>query len=279
MFTFEQYAETAEAIRQKTLHRPKIALILGSGLSSLADEVEQPEIIPYDALPHWPQSTVHGHQGRLVIGRLQGQTVAVMQGRVHTYEGYSPQETTLPVRVLRLLGCETLIVTNAAGGLNPTFTAGDLMLITDHINWAGMSGLNPLRGPNIEQFGVRFPDMTFPYTPMLGDVARREATRLGIPLREGVYVFLSGPNFETSAEIRMLHRLGGDAIGMSTVAEVMVARHAGMQVLGISTITNVAHHHPQADHQTTHEEVLEVGKIVVPKLKALLSAVLASTWQ
>lgn len=270
----EQYQEVVAAIQAKTNYQPKIALVLGSGLSSLADSIENADIIHYEELPHWPRSTVIGHSGRLVIGTLEGQPVMVMQGRAHLYEGYDPAQIALPVRVMKLLGVETLIVTNAAGGLNPSFTEGDLMLISDHINWAGMAGMNPLMGPNDDNFGLRFPDMTFPYDPALRDLAHEVASEVGFRLQEGVYTYLSGPTFETSAEIRMLHTLGTDAVGMSTVPAVIVARHAGMRVLGISTITNVPPHNPSPDHVTTHEEVLETGLIVVPKLTALLRGIL-----
>ena len=270
----EQYQEAAEAILGMTKFRPKIGLVLGSGLSSLADNIPDADIIDYSDIPNWPQSTVHGHSGRLVIGELEGQTVLIMQGRVHSYEGYSPHTITIPVRVMHLLGIETLILTNAAGSLNPEFDAGDIMLITDHVAWMGMAGLNPLKGPNLEEFGTRFPDMTFAYDRELSQLARDVAAENDIGLREGTYVWLSGPNFETPAEIRMLWALGIDAVGMSTVPSVIVARHAGMRVLGFSTITNVAPHHPSPDHETTHEEVIETGRIVVPKLTALIAGVL-----
>lgn len=273
-FTLEQYQEATDAIRGMTGFRPKTALVLGSGLSSLADAIPNPDIIDYGDIPHWPSSTVEGHAGRLVIGELEGQTVLIMQGRVHSYEGYSAQQITFPVRVMHLLGIEILLLTNAAGGTNPDFAAGDLMLITDHINLVGMTGYNPLRGPNLAQFGPRFPDITFAYDRALCQLARDVATDHDILLREGTYTWLSGPNFETPAEIRMLHRLGTDAVGMSTVPSVLVARHAGMRVLGISTITNVAPHHPAPDHETTHEEVMETGLIVVPKLTKLIQGVL-----
>ncbi len=274
MFTLAHYQEAADAIRTRTKQRPTLGLVLGSGLSSLADGIPDADIIDYADIPHWPRSTVEGHSGRLVIGELQGHTVLIMQGRVHSYEGYTPQQITLPVRVMKLLGIETIILTNAAGGINPDFEAGDLMLITDHINWAGMTGLNPLKGPNVDYFGLRFPDMTFPYDPALCQLAREVAAEQEQTLREGVYTFLSGPNFESPAEIRMFHTLGVDAVGMSTVPSVTVARHAGMRVLGISSITNVAPHHPKPDHVTSHEEVMETGAIIVPRLMALLNGIL-----
>lgn len=274
MYTLEQYQAAADAILARTHHRPTVGIVLGSGLSSLADGIPDADVIDYAEIPHWPRSTVQGHSGRLVIGRLEGQTVLIMQGRSHTYEGYEPHTTTLPMRVMRLLGVEVLIITNAAGGLNPAFVPGDLMVITDHIGWAAMAGVNPLRGHNLDFFGPRFPDLTFAYDRDLQRIAHSAAATLGFALREGVYMWITGPNFETPAEIRMLHRLGGDAVGMSTVPEVIVARHAGMRVLAVSTITNVAPHHPAPDHVTDHEEVLETGRIVVPRLSALLRAIL-----
>jgi purine-nucleoside phosphorylase len=196
------------------------------------------------------------------------------QGRVHYYEGYSMQRITLMVRVMQLLGVHTLFVTNAAGGLNPDFRAGDLMLITDHISFAGMSGLNPLHGPNLDEFGPRFPDMSHAYDPALLQVARNVAHRLDIKLQEGVYVFLAGPSFETPAEIRFLRTIGADAVGMSTVPEVIVARHCGIRVMGISGISNVAIAQTESDGETTHQEVLEAGKVIVPRLIDLIKGVL-----
>ncbi|MGB1249543.1 MAG: purine-nucleoside phosphorylase [Candidatus Promineifilaceae bacterium] len=279
MFTLEQYHAAAAYIQSRSNVRPQIALVLGSGLSSLADGIPNSDIINTTDIPNWPRSTVEGHSGRLVLGQLEGVDVLIMAGRVHTYEGYSPQQVTFPVRVMKLLGIDTLMLTNAAGGINPSFEVGDLMLITDHIGWASMSGMNPLIGPNDAHFGPRFPDMTFPYNPALCQLARDVAAEAGIGLREGVYTWLSGPSFETSAEIRMLHRLGTDAVGMSTVPAVTVARHAGMRVMGISTITNVAPHNPQPNHVTTHEEVMETGLIVVPKLTQLIRGILRNLAQ
>jgi purine-nucleoside phosphorylase len=274
-FTYEAYRQAADYIRGKTHHQPKIGLILGSGLSPLADEIEQADHIPYGDIPHFPVSGVMGHAGKLVIGQLAGKTVLVMQGRTHFYEGYSIQHITLPVRVMQLLGVRTLIVTNAAGGLNRTFTAGDLMLITDHINMVGLGGNHPLRGPNLDEFGPRFPSMTHAYDPALLTLARQTAGALNLTLQEGVYACLAGPSFETPAENRLLHSLGADAVGMSTAHEVTVANHAGMAVLGISTITNISILETSSTAETTHEEVLETGKIVVPKLMALLKGILA----
>jgi purine-nucleoside phosphorylase len=273
--TFDVFKQTADYIQSKTSHRPSIGLILGSGLSPLAEEIEEADRVPYQQIPHFPVSAVPGHAGKLVIGRLAGKVVLVMQGRTHFYEGYSMQHITLPVRVMQLLGVKTLIVTNAAGGINPNFRAGDLMLIVDHINLAGMGGSTPLRGPNIDQFGPRFPSMTHAYDPELAEIGRQAARRLSIDLKEGVYTCLAGPAFETPAEVRFLKVIGTDAVGMSTVPEVIVATHSGMRVLGISTITNVAVQAVDAETETTHEEVLATGQLVVPKLMALIKGILA----
>ncbi len=273
--TLLSYKEAADYVRRHTQRQPQVGLILGSGLSALAEGIEAADIIPYHTIPHWPQSTVVGHSGRLVIGELAGQSMLMMQGRAHFYEGYEVQHITLPVRVMALLGVRILIVTNAAGGLNPSFRAGDLMLIRDHISLVGMAGHNPLRGPNLDELGERFPDMTFPYDLELCALTRAVAAEQGLALQEGVYTWLSGPNFETPAEIRFLHQIGSDAVGMSTVPEVLAARHAGLRVLGISTITNVPPHHPHPTHLTTHEEVLETGLQVTPRLMRLLTGVLA----
>lgn len=265
--------EVVAAIRAKTRYQPKVALVLGSGLGGVADSVEEADSIPYSSLPHWPKSTVHGHAGRLVIGKLQGQVVMVMQGRIHFYEGYSMSQVTLPARVMQRMGVEMMVVTNAAGAIDPGFEPGDLMLITDHLNLAGMVGLNPLIGPNFDELGPRFPDMSRAYDRELCELARKAAHQQGINLREGVYVFLSGPSFETPADLRFLRVCGADAVGMSTVPEVTVARHGGMRVLGISGISNKAN--LDGNTETTHEEVLEAGKVMGPKLEKLLRAVLA----
>jgi purine-nucleoside phosphorylase len=272
--TRKELDEAANAIRSRTNHHPRVGLILGSGLSSLADEVEEADVIPYSEISHFPTSTIVGHAGRLVMGRLAGQTVMVMQGRTHYYEGYSMQRITIPVRVMQILGIHTLFVTNAAGGINPGFRPGDLMLITDHINLIGMAGLNPLRGPNLDEFGPRFPDMSQAYDPVLQATARRIAAGLGFTLQEGIYMCLAGPTFETPADIRFLRTIGADAVGMSTVPEVTVAHHGGTRVMGISGISNVAIADPSEDRKTTHEEVLEAGKIIVPRLIALLKGIL-----
>lgn len=262
-----------EAIQARIDIKPEIGLVLGSGLGSLADGVEDPVIIPTHQIPNWPISTVPGHQGRLVFGTLEGKKVMVLQGRTHYYEGYSMGQITLPIRVMNRLGCEKLIVTNAAGGVNQEFSPGDLMLMTDHINILGMGGANPLMGPNLDEFGVRFPDMSHPYDPEMLALAREACKEAGVDFQEGVYVVLSGPSYETPAELRYLQMIGADAVGMSTVHEVIVARHSGMRVLGVSGISNKCN--LGGDAVTTHEEVLEAGRVVVPKLTALIRGVLS----
>lgn len=274
-FEVYHYDEAADRILRQTRHRPTLGLILGSGLGSLADAVESPTVVDYADIPHFPLSTVPGHSGRLVIGQLAGAPVCVMQGRFHYYEGYSLQQTTLPVRVMQRMGVRTLILTNAAGGLNPAFAVGDLMLVEDHINFMGMAGNNPLRGPNLDAFGPRFPAANRTYSKHLRDLALEVAARRGLTLQRGVYIMLAGPNFETPAEIRMLRILGGDAVGMSTVPEALVAHHAGMDVLAISTITNLTIDALDAAHEPSHEEVQEAGKIIVPRLSDLLLGVVA----
>lgn len=271
-YSLDQFDSIAGAIRKRTQHQPRIALILGSGLGALADSVGEANSIPYQDLPPWPLSTVPGHAGRLVIGNLEGKSVLVMQGRVHYYEGYSMAQVTLPVRVMQRLGIEILIVTNAAGAIHPDFVPGDLMLITDHLNLMGMAGANPLHGPNLDELGPRFPDMSQAYDRALLDLARRVGKLAGLGLHEGVYCGLSGPSFETPADLRFLRAAGVDAVGMSTVPEVIVARHGGTRVLGISGLSNKAS--LDGNTVTTHEEVFEAGRILAPKLEKLLRAVL-----
>jgi purine-nucleoside phosphorylase len=261
-----------QVVQSKIRIQPRVGMILGSGLGMLADKIVDAVIIPYGEIPNWPVSTVEGHQGQLVIGVLEGQNVLVMQGRAHFYEGYSISQVGFPIRVMQRLGLEILIVTNAAGGVNQDFEPGEVMLITDHINLLGMAGESPLRGPNIDQIGPRFPDMGQAYDRQLGDIAREVAKENNIILHEGVYVCLAGPSFETPADLRFLEAIGVDAVGMSTVPEVTVARHGGMRVLGLSTISNKAN--IDGDTFTTHEEVLEAGKIVVPRLVKIVRGVL-----
>lgn len=270
--TLEHIDQAAEAVRARTSYRPRVGMILGSGLSSLADAVQKPDVIPFGDIPNWPISTVQGHAGRLVIGELEGQPVMVMQGRIHYYEGYSMSQITLPVRVMIRLGLEMLIVTNAAGGVNPDFAPGDVMLIIDNLNLMGMSGANPLMGPNLDELGPRFPDMSQSYDLKLMALARKAASENGIKLREGVYCGLSGPSFESPADLRFLRAAGTDAVGMSTVPEVIVARHGGMRVLGFSGISNKAN--LDGSTVTTHEEVIEAGKVITPKIEKVIRGVL-----
>lgn len=270
--TLAQMDRAVEVIRKKISIQPRVGMILGSGLGSLADSVENAEEVPYGEIPEWPVSTVLGHQGRLVVGKLAGQNVMVMQGRVHYYEGYSMSQVTFPIRVMQRMGMEMLFLTNAAGAVNPEYAPGDVMLITDQIALATMGGLNPLVGPNLDVFGERFPDMSQVYDRKLADLARTAAKNKNITLREGVYFYLSGPSFESPADLRCLRALGTDAVGMSTVPEAIVARHGKMRVLGLSGISNKAN--LDGSTMTTHEEVLGAGKIIVPKLKDILLGVL-----
>lgn len=264
----KEIEEATEYLRSRADIKPRVGMILGSGLGGLADEVASATKIPTTEVPGWPESTIEGHFGQLVMGELEGQAVFVLQGRAHYYEGYSMSRIGLSVRVMQNLGAEILIVTNAAGAVNPDFEPGELMLITDHINFMGMAGASPLRGPNLESFGPRFPDMSQAYDRDLMSKAREVAKEEGIGLQEGVYVCLGGPNFETPADLRFLRSAGADAVGMSTVAEVIVARHGGTRVLGVSGISNKAN--LDGETVTTHEEVLDAGQIIVPKLTALI---------
>ena len=270
----KQVEAAANAIRRQTIYRPTVGLVLGSGLSALANSIQDPDIIPYESIPGWPQSTVVGHSGRLVIGTLEGKTVLVQQGRAHYYEGYRMEQITLPVRVMRALGINVLVVTNAAGGINASFNPGDLMLITDHINFLGLAGQNPLRGPNDESIGPRFPDMIGTYDLQLRKLAQETAVANGFSLQEGTYAYVAGPSFETPAELRFLRTVGADAVGMSTVPTVVVARHAGMQILGISSITNKAIPDPEPGTVLDHTEVLETGQQIIPRLTTLLRGIL-----
>ncbi|MBW5446712.1 purine-nucleoside phosphorylase [Cohnella sp. CFH 77786] len=262
--------EAAQYIAARIQDKPEIGLILGSGLGVLGDDLDQSVTIPYRDIPHFPVSTVEGHAGELVIGRMQDRSVVLMRGRFHLYEGYAAEQTTLPVRVMKALGVKTLLVTNAAGGVNLGFEAGDLMVISDHLN---LTGRNPLIGPNDNELGARFPDMSEAYSRRLREVAKQSAAGLGFELKEGVYAGLLGPNYETPAEIRMLRTLGADAVGMSTVAEVIVARHSGIEVLGISCISNMAA--GILDQPLSHEEVMETSEKVKDRFISLVMSVLA----
>ena len=269
-YTFAQYQESADYIRSQIGgFAPKVAMILGSGLGYMGDIVENPIAVPYQNIPHFKVSTAPGHKGQLVFGTLEGQKVAVMQGRMHHYEGYSYEEVSYAVRVLRLLGCETLVVTNAAGCVNTSWQAGDLMLITDHIK---LFSVSPLRGENLPEFGTRFPDASRLYTPRLQELARETAAELGIPLREGVYFYCYGPQYETPAEVRAARILGGDAVGMSTAPEVVAAGHCGMEVLGLTLLSNMAA--GILDQPLSEQEVLDAAEAAREKFSGLIRACL-----
>lgn len=262
--------KTIKFINEKITKKPTIGLVLGSGLGSMAEEINGVRI-PYKDIPDFPTSTIEGHVGQLVIGELAGKTVVAMQGRCHFYEGYSMQHVTFPVRVMKKLGAENLILTNAAGGINTALDAGDLVLINDHINFMGQ---NPLVGSNDNDFGVRFPDMTNTYNKELRQIAKKEAEKLGISLKNGVYVACSGPSYETPAEIKMFRMLGGDVVGMSTVPEAIVGNHAGMRILGISCVTNMAA--GVLDQPLSHEEVIDTSKKIKKNFEDLIRNIIKS---
>ncbi len=269
-YTYEQYQESAQALRERLNgFRPRVLVILGSGLGALADEVENPVAVPYDQVPHMKHSTAPGHKGQFLFGRLAGVDAAVMQGRLHTYEGWSFADAGYPVRAARLLGAETLVVTNAAGAVNTAYTVGDIMMITDHIK---LFGVSPLCGPNVEELGPRFPDMSHIYTPALREKARETAKAQGLDLKEGVYMFFPGPQYETPAEVRAARTLGADAVGMSTVPEAITAAHCGMDVLGFTLCTNMAA--GVLEQPLSGEEVIEAGEAAGPKFTALVKGCL-----
>ena len=265
MTLFDRIQATASFIQQKTNTKPTVGIILGSGLGGLVDIIEKEASIPYADIPNFPLSTVEGHSGKLIFGKIGGNAVVLMAGRFHYYEGYSMEEVTFPVRVMKALGVETVVISNAAGGTNPGFAIGDLMIIKDHIN---ICPEHPLRGPNDERLGTRFPDMSKAYDHELIAVAKEIASEQGIGVRTGVYIGLQGPTFETPAEYRMLHILGADAVGMSTVAEVIVARHGGMRVFAMSVITDLGV--TDVPITITHEEVLEAANAAAPKMAGLV---------
>jgi purine-nucleoside phosphorylase len=270
--TLKDIDAAADAVRKHSKIVPRVGMILGSGLGPLAESIPNPDYVPYEEIPGWPISGVEGHVGRLVIGELEGQNVVVMQGRTHFYEGYDMPRLGLPVRVMQRLGIEFLFVTNAAGAVNPDFEPGELMLLTDHLNLIGMAGQNPLRGPNIEEFGPRFPDMSKVYDRELQAFARQVSDDEKLGIQQGIYVCLAGPTFETPADLRFLRGAGVDAVGMSTVPEATVAHHGGTRVMGVSGISNKAN--LDGETETTHEEVLEAGSVLVPKLTSLIRGVL-----
>ncbi|XP_020353581.1 purine nucleoside phosphorylase 4b isoform X1 [Oncorhynchus kisutch] len=279
--SFEDYNQTTEWLLSRTRHRPKIAVVCGSGLGLLADGVTNKEIFPYADIPNFPVSTVPGHEGCLVFGILKGKSCVFMQGRFHLYEGYSLCKVTFPVRIFKLLGVETLIVTNASGGLCPDFKVGDIMLIKDHINLPGFAGQHPLCGPNDERFGIRFPCMSDAYSKDLRKLALDISHELDYTnfVREGVYCMVSGPNFETIAEARMLQVLGCDSVGMSTVPEVTVAKHCGLRVFGLSLITNKVSLDYSREEKVNHEEVLEISKMRAEHVQMMLNTLIARSDQ
>ena len=269
-YTYQQYQESAAALREILGEfQPRVLLVLGSGLGALGDEVEDPIVVRYEDVPHMKYSTAPDHKGQFVFGRLSGQNVAVMQGRLHPYEGWSFVDVGFPVRLLRLLGADTVIVTNAAGAVNTGYQEGDIMMIADHIKFFGVS---PLCGPNIEEFGPRFQDLGEAYTPALQEIARQTAKDQGITLREGVYMYFPGPHYETPAEVRAARILGADAVGMSTVPEVIVAAHCGMQVLGFSLCTNMAA--GVNDVVLDGDEVIAAGQDALPRFAGLVKGCL-----
>ncbi|CAN2389291.1 The purine nucleoside phosphorylases catalyze the phosphorolytic breakdown of the N-glycosidic bond in the beta- (deoxy)ribonucleoside molecules, partial [Pristimantis euphronides] len=274
----QSYKEAADWILTHIDQRPKIAVICGSGLGILADTLEDKIVIPYEDIPHFPSSTVPGHAGRLVFGLLKGKRCVCMQGRFHMYEGYSIFKVAFPVRVFSLLGVDTLIVTNAAGGLNSDYSVGDIMLIKDHINIPGFCGQNPLRGPNEDGFGVRFPCMSDAYDRHLRCLAMDCAHELGLQhfTREGVYCMVGGPSYETVAECRVLKLLGADAVGMSTIPEVIMGRHCGMRIFGISLITNMAVLSYDSSARANHEEVLQTSQLRATTLTALITSLIGN---
>jgi len=270
--TIKDIDKAAGLIEKKAVVKPQIGLVLGSGLGALADEVVDPVVIPYSDIPNWPVSTIHGHAGRLVIGTLFGVHALVMQGRAHYYEGYGMDHVTLPIRVMQRMKIGTIILTNAAGAINPGYQPGDVMALSDHIALIGMAGTNPLRGPNLNEFGERFPDMSQVYDRELINTAEQVAKANKIKLHKGVYVCLAGPSFETPADLRFLRGIGADAVGMSTVPEAIVARHGKTRVLAFSGISNKAN--LDGNTETTHEEVLAAGAVIAPKLTAIIKGVL-----
>ena len=262
----EQLQETVDYIRSLSSSQPSVGIVLGSGLGNLISEIRIETEIGYDAIPHFPVSTVEGHHGRLILGSMGDKQVVVMAGRFHFYEGYSPQEVAYPVRVMKALGVQTLLVSNAAGGLNPAYRVGDLMILQDHIS---LFTINPLLGKNLPELGERFPDMSEPYSLLLIKKAEQIAAELGYAVRKGVYAGVTGPTFETRAEYKLLNLLGGDAVGMSTVQEVIVARHAGLQVFAMSVITDIGIR--EELNTITHEEVLQAAREAEPKLTGIFT--------
>jgi purine-nucleoside phosphorylase len=273
-FSKQDYEQAAATIQGYTQDQPTVGLVLGSGLGELADTLEDATVIPYEEIPGFPRSTAPGHSGKLVIGRLEGQIVVAQKGRAHFYEGYSLQQVTFPIRVMYFLGVKTIILTNAAGGVNKNYRVGDIMILNDHINMIGMAGFNPLIGVNDRELGERFVGMTHTYDRELTLLARQLAEDSGISIHEGAYLCLAGPSYETPAEVRMIRTLGADAVGMSTVPEVIVARHMGMRVLAFSSITNVSLDSIDDEGDPNEQEVIDAGREIVPHLTTILKGVL-----
>ncbi len=265
----EQLQETVRAVRAKVSDTPDIGVILGTGLGGFGEKIQDAKAIPYADIPHFPKTTVESHKGQLVFGRVGGKRVVVMEGRFHVYEGYTAQQVSYPVRAMRAMGADTLLISNAAGGMNPSYSSGDLMLIADHIN---LMGVNPLIGQNDDKVGLRFPDMSVPYDEKLIDLAQRIAAEAAIRTHRGVYVAVAGPNLETKAEYKFLRGIGADAVGMSTVPEVLVAVHGGMRILGVSCITDMCI--PETLKPAVLEEILETARTAEPKLTHLISKVI-----
>lgn len=271
MNTFDKITETTNYLKKYNTNNAKAGVVLGSGLGNFVQELKVDHEIPYSDIPHFPVSTVQGHSGKLIFGSIAGKPVIAMAGRFHFYEGYAAEDVVFPIRVMKYLGVETLFLSNAAGGVNPDFKIADLMIIRDHISF---STVNPLIGKNDERFGPRFPDMSEPYNKELIQKAKEIGRRLNIDLKEGVYFVVTGPTFETRAEYKVVHVLGGDAVGMSTVQEVIVARHMGMNVFAMSVITDIGIR--EEENTITHEEVLEAAKEAEPKFSAIFRELIAS---
>jgi len=280
-FSYEIIQESADFILRNSKHRPSIGIICGSGLGTLANQLEDRNEFPYESVPNFPVSTVKGHAGKLIVGKLAGVPVLCMQGRFHAYEGYPLWKCAMPVRVMKLIGVEKIIVTNAAGGLNPNFNVGDIMIIKDHINMQGFAGDSPLRGRNDERFGPRFPNLNNAYDKSFREMARETAKELKLDdiVKEGVYVMLGGPTYETVAELKLLRLLGVDAVGMSTVPEVVVARHCGLRVFSFSLITNQCILEYETDQGANHAEVIDTANKRQKDLQALVKSMVAKLAQ
>jgi purine-nucleoside phosphorylase len=266
----QQLHETTSFIKSRYSHTPEVGIVLGSGLGNFAQEIKVEKEIEYNEIPHFPVSTVEGHHGRLIFGELSGKKVVVMAGRFHFYEGYTPDQVAYPIRVMKQLGISNLLLSNAAGGVNPSFKVGDLMIITDHISF---NIINPLLGKNYSDLGPRFPDMSEPYTKAIINKARKIAADQNIKVQEGIYFGVTGPTFETRAEYKLIHRLGGDAVGMSTVQEVIIAVHMGLPVFAVSVITDIGIR--EEDNIITHEEVLQAAREAEPKLTSIFKHLVA----